>query len=314
MHHRPTIPREAHTPDSFRDEFCTMVNSPLPYTGIHTQRDVDEKGMFKSPQILQAGGESDTTERTGPRAVETAWVKIAHYYNLAYHRLKQHWKIFCVVLVAAIVSCSLGIGWAFRLRTFNIADPDSIGDSMVQLSANIVNVDPSEQKMTLDWVIDYNCEAIGCPDANIYFDSNTLRTDSTSSQAPSNVKPDPVFTINGGNVLAMRNNTDRRSSSLMFRTDVAISNANTHRTLQSYPFDKYDTELVFFAEEVITNSSVSIAIVKTTGIAVGFSVQLHNTTDDNDNFGTVVKNIQITRGAAVKVYAIFIVLVICEVL
>lgn len=69
-------------------------------------------------------------------------------------------------------------------------------------------------------------------------DRNTLRADPSNSQVQSNVKPDPIFTINGGNVLAMRNNTDRRPSSLTFRTDVAISNANTHRTLQSYPYDK----------------------------------------------------------------------------
>lgn len=104
--------------------------------------------------------------------------------------------------------------------------------------------------------------------------------------------------------------------------------------IQSEDADKpprYDTELVLFAEEAITNNSVSIAIVKTTGIAVyvlysqppsapcayvpagsGFSVQLHNTTNDTDNFGTVIKNIEVTRGAVVRLYAIFIVLVICE--
>ncbi|OJT15756.1 hypothetical protein TRAPUB_4304 [Trametes pubescens] len=239
--------------------------------------------------------------------------KIAYYYDLTYHYMKRHWIIFCAVILATIVSGSLAIGWAFRLKTFNIADPGSMAHSIVKLSANIVNVDPIGQEMILDWVIKYDCESIGCPDANIYFDSNILRTDSgstTNSQVQTNVKPDPIFTINGGNVLAMRNNTDRRSSSLTFRTNVAISNANTHRTLQSYPFDKYDTELVLFAEEAITNNSVSIAIVKTTGIAVGFSVQLHNTTNDEDNFGTVIKNIEVTRGAVVRLYAIFIVLVI----
>ncbi|KAL1939858.1 hypothetical protein VTO73DRAFT_9558 [Trametes versicolor] len=306
-----TIPREVQTPDPFRDEFCTIGDSPLPYAGIHTRRDVDEKGVFKGVQIIQVHGiRTDTTKRKDPRAIGVAWLKLTQYYDLVYHRLKQHWVISCVALIATIVGCSLGIGWAFRLRTFNIADPDNMSDSMVQLSANIVNVDPLEQKMTLDWVINYNCEAIGCPDVNIYFDSNTLRTDSGSSQTPSNTKPDPVFTVNGGNVLTMRNNTDRRPSSLTFRTDVAISNAHTHRTLQSYPYDKYDTELVFFAEEAITNNSVSIAIVKTTGIAVGFSIQLHDTTDDRDNFGTVIKNIEITRGTAVRLYAISIVLAI----
>ena len=95
--------------------------------------------------------------------------------------------------------------------------------------------------MILDWNIDYECEPIGCPDVNIYFDAyvsrppsshtvcdavcyrNTLRSDSSGSTIASNVKPDPIFMINGGNVLAMRNNTDRRPSALTFRTDVAIT-------------------------------------------------------------------------------------------
>ncbi len=111
-----------------------MVTSPLPYTGTNARGDVDEKGMFKSPQISHAGAESGMGEDKGPTgAAMAAWVKIAYYYDLAYHRLKQHWIIFCVLLLAGIVSCSLAIGWAFRLKTFNIADPDSINDSIVWL-------------------------------------------------------------------------------------------------------------------------------------------------------------------------------------
>lgn len=139
MHNRirsePVVPELVQTPDSFRDEFCTMVTSPLPYTGTNAQGDVDEKGMFKNPRISQAGGESGTDEGNlkGPTGAMAAWLKIANYYDLAYHRLKQHWIIFCVFLLAGIVSCSLAIGWAFRLKTFNIADPDSITDSIVRL-------------------------------------------------------------------------------------------------------------------------------------------------------------------------------------
>ncbi|KAI0374102.1 hypothetical protein BV20DRAFT_1033503 [Pilatotrama ljubarskyi] len=290
--------------NTFQDALSTMVSSPLPYLEKHAQG--NEKGDLKGHDI--GSGEDQDDQNKG--AVSATWDKIMLYYDLAYHRLKQHWIIFTVFLLTSIVCCSIAIGWAFRLRTFNIADPDSIHNSTVQLSANLVDVDPSGQEIVLDWVINYECEAIGCPDVNIYFDSNTLRSDSSSSQTQSNIKPDPIFTINGGNVLAMRNNTDRRASSLTFRTDVAVSNANTHRTLQSYPYDKYDTQLVFFAERAATNESVSIAIVRTTGIAVGFNVQLQNTTDITDNFGTVIKNIEVTRGPVVRLYAIFIVLVI----
>ncbi|KAH9858788.1 hypothetical protein C2E23DRAFT_880216 [Lenzites betulinus] len=311
MHNRilseATISPEVHSPNSLQDAFSTMRSSTLPYTGNHHQQDVDEKGMYKGPHASvseQRESSPETSVKVG------TWLKITTYYDVAYHKLKQHWILFCIFLLAGIVSCSLAIGWAFRLKTFNIADPDSILDSIVQLSANLVDVDPSGQEMTLDWLIAYECESIGCPDANIFFDSNTLRMDPSNPQAQSNVKPDPIFTINGGNVLAMRNNTDRRPSSLTFRTDVAISNANTHRTLQSYPYDKYATQLVFFAENAATNESISIAIVKTTGIAVGFNVQLQNTSDIKDNFGTVIKNIEVTRGPVVRLYAIFIVIVI----
>lgn len=90
--------------------------------------------MFKGVQILQVDGiGTDMTKRKDPTAIGTAWLKLRHYYDLVYHRLKQHWIISCVAVIATIVGCSLGIGWAFRLRTFNIADPDNMSDSMVQL-------------------------------------------------------------------------------------------------------------------------------------------------------------------------------------
>ncbi|KAI0823761.1 hypothetical protein BC628DRAFT_1411501 [Trametes gibbosa] len=238
-------------------------------------------------------------------------------YDIVYYRLRRHWILFCVFILAGTVSCSLAIGWAFRLKTFNTADRDSILDSVVQLSANLVDVDPSGQGMTLVWLIDYECESIGCPDVNIFFDSCVLpfapdsdNPSNSQAQPQTNVKPDPIFAINGQNFLAMKNNTDRRASSLTFRTDVAISNANTHRTLQSYPYDEYATQLVLFAENAATNDSVSIAIVKTTGIAVGFNVELQSRADIKDNFGTIIKNIQLTRGPVVRLYAIFISVVI----
>ncbi|KAI0358370.1 hypothetical protein OH77DRAFT_1174662 [Trametes cingulata] len=298
-----TVVEEVLTPNTFQDALSAMVSSPLPY--LDKTAKGSEKGDLKGP-VEEHENEDDESKG----AISATWDKIVHYYDVAYYHLKQHWIIFTVFILTAIVCCSISIGWALRLRTFNIADPDSIHNSIVQLSANLVDIDPSGQEIVLDWLINYECEPIGCPDVNIFFDANTLRSDSSNSQTQSNVKPDPIFTINGGNVLAMRNNTDRRTSSLTFRTDVAVSNANTARTLQSYPYDKYDTQLVFFAEQLPSNQSVSIAIVRTTGIAVGFNVQLQNTTDIRDNFGTVIKNIEVTRGPVVRLYAIFIVLVI----
>lgn len=38
----------------------------------------------------------------------------------------------------------------------------------------MINVDPIGQQMTVDWIINYECESIGCPDVNVYFDSYVL--------------------------------------------------------------------------------------------------------------------------------------------
>ncbi|RDX55062.1 hypothetical protein OH76DRAFT_860630 [Lentinus brumalis] len=303
-HHRmlsdSTITEEAKSPNSFHDALSAMA-SPLPYGPSDAALGLNHK-FTKNGNLRRE--ESPSNDTTPP----SRWEKIVAYYDVWYHRLRVRWVWFVAFLLVSIVCCSIAIGWSFRLRTFNIADPDSVNNAIVQLSANLVTIDPSAQQMTLDWNIRYDCVRIGCPDVDVYFDANTLRDDSPGPQ--SNVKPDPIFSIIGANVLVMSNNTDRRPSSLTFRTDVAVSNANTHRTLQSYPYDKYATQLVFFAEQAATNESVSIAIVKTTGIAVGFNVQLQNTTDISDNFGTVIKNIEVTRGPVVRLYAIFIVLVI----
>ncbi|KAI0780115.1 hypothetical protein C8Q74DRAFT_743742 [Fomes fomentarius] len=299
MHNRmfsdSTVIEEAKSPNSFND---TLVGSPLPYRPTNVTPTLNGRASnisMKDP------------ERGVPHS-PTGWKKMMELYDHWYQRLKSHWILFVAFVLASIVCCSIAIGWSFRLKTFNIADTDSEHNAIVQLSANLVDVDPLVQKMIVDWNIKYDCERIGCPDVDLYFDANTLRSDPTSVQ--SNVKPSPIFSVIGSNVLAMNNNSDRRSSSLTFRTEVAITNANTHRTLQSYPYDKYTTQLVFFAEQLPSNDTVSIAIVKTTGIAVGFNVELQNTTDISDNFGTVIKNIEVTRGPVVRLYAMFIVIVI----
>lgn len=67
---------------------------------------------------------------------------------------------------------------------------------------------------------------------------NTLRDAANAPGPQDNSRPEAIFSINGTIAQLVQSNTDRRFSSLTFRTDVAISNANTHRTLQSYPYDK----------------------------------------------------------------------------
>ena len=52
-------------------------------------------------------------------------------YDLWYHRLRTHWVAFLAVLLSGIVCCSIAVGWSFRLKTFNIADPDSVNNAIV---------------------------------------------------------------------------------------------------------------------------------------------------------------------------------------
>lgn len=60
------------------------------------------------------------------------WDRIVVWYDLWYHRLRFRWPWFLVFLLSTIVCCSIATGWSFRLKTFNIADRDS-----VNLNANV---------------------------------------------------------------------------------------------------------------------------------------------------------------------------------
>ena len=115
------------SPNRFQDSLTEMVASPLPYTGLRSPRELDEKGDLKAETTAIV----DEPEPVGWRASPT-WIKLTLQYDLAYHYLKQRWGFFCAFLLVGIVCCSIAIGWRFRLKTFNIADPDSVHDSIVR--------------------------------------------------------------------------------------------------------------------------------------------------------------------------------------
>ncbi|KAI0930473.1 hypothetical protein AcW1_009145 [Taiwanofungus camphoratus] len=237
------------------------------------------------------------------------WLK--HQWGKMMLLVERHWIIFCILFLSTVVSISIAMGWALRLHTFNAVQvlDEEVATPSVVLSANLVDVDSNGQTMTIDWFVLYSCDPNNCQDVNLFFDANLLRSQSDSGATANNLKPPPIFFINGTNYLdALKG--DYRSSSPVFRTDVAITSSDTGRTEQSYPFDEYTATLVFFAQTLDNNGTVPVAINYTEGIAVGFNTELQIATSGNGTDGTLVKNLVVTRGAVVRMYAILIVLAI----
>ncbi|EMD37355.1 hypothetical protein CERSUDRAFT_83131 [Gelatoporia subvermispora B] len=304
------------------------VNSPIqvtldPQNGLRSR---NSSSMSLKPNPTSAAAmddpESDKEQRWHHGAFR--WVK--KYRTSSLPLLKKYWTFILLFFLAALVSISIGIGWSLRLRTFNGVnnnDADFGNDTNVWLllEANLVNIDPTMQVMTLEWQIDdfvigftpngtaILCDqnAQSCPDVNLYFDQNLLS--SSSTPASNIIGPQPVFTLNGTNWLSLQKQTDERPNTARFRTDVLIFDDGTGRTAQSYPFEKYNAQLAMYAMTIPDNQTVGIFVDQTSGIAVGYNAKLTDSGVAFDNM-TYIKDIEITRGPVIRVYAIFIVMAI----
>ncbi|EPT05021.1 hypothetical protein FOMPIDRAFT_1093826, partial [Fomitopsis schrenkii] len=235
--------------------------------------------------------------------------------------VQRHWIIVSMLFVFILVSTSIAVGWSLRLSSFQgvqVLDPFLIGEPFwVDMDANLISVDSDSQSITLDWFLYYYCpngsapSTADCPDVDIYFDENLLR--GQSGQTANNEKPPPIFTINATDYQAYNasNNPDYRVSSPQFRTNVAMTNFYYGgRSAQSYPFDKYTCTLAFFAESISDNSTVPIGIGTTTGIAVGFNAKLDMSISGLASHDVNIKNLVVTRGQVIRMYAILIVIAI----
>ncbi|GBE81023.1 hypothetical protein BKA93DRAFT_827765 [Sparassis latifolia] len=263
-------------------------------------------GMF----IPNRGEDSSLEPYKRPARYKAAWSLLDGIWRGTCNFVVQHWILTIVVSILAIVGIGVGVGWAARLQTFNAEDGESVPpDNAIILSANLVDVDPTSQTMTLDWFVNYTCDFSHCQDVNIFFDQNSMQSNSNSGSVASNSKPSPLFLLNGTNFVNLWNSVDFRPSSLVFRTDLSISSYGTGRTEQSYPFDKYLAQISIFAEALPGNETVNVTVYQTQGIAVGFNAQLLDS-GKIDEFGTLYKFIEVTRGQVVRIYTIFIVMAI----
>ncbi|KAH9839505.1 uncharacterized protein C8Q71DRAFT_704326 [Rhodofomes roseus] len=234
----------------------------------------------------------------------------------------RHWIIVSSVFILVLVCTSIAVGWTLRLGTFKgvqVLDSFLVEDPVwVKLDANLISVDSDSQSITLDWFLYYTCpdgaspSTSDCPDVNIYFDQNLLRGDSSTTTA-NNEKPTPIFSINATDYAAYNASStpDFRVSSPQFRTQVAMTDFYYGgRSAQSYPFDKYTSTLVFFAQSVSDNSTVPIGIGTTNGIAVGFNAKLDTNTSGLAAHDVSIKNLVVTRGQVIRMYALLIVIAI----
>ncbi|KZT72093.1 hypothetical protein DAEQUDRAFT_755306 [Daedalea quercina L-15889] len=237
--------------------------------------------------------------------------------------VERHWIVVSTLFIMIVVCTSIAVGWSLRLGSFRAAqvlDSFLVEDSLwVELDANLVSVDSDSQSITLDWFLYYYCpdgstpSTAECPDVDIYFDQNLLSGQSTSTSTANNEKPIPIFTINATDYQGYNasSHPDYRVSSPQFRTQVDMTNFYYGgRSAQAYPFDKYTCTLAFFAQSISDNSTVPLGIGTTNGIAVGFNAKLDTNTSGLADYDVSIKNLVVTRGQVIRMYALLIVIAI----
>ncbi|KAH9949596.1 hypothetical protein B0H21DRAFT_688195 [Amylocystis lapponica] len=230
---------------------------------------------------------------------------------------EYQWIILSGFFMAVIIGVSIGVGWAFKLHPLNLADSQAVEGNVVSLTTTLIAIDPVGQTMTMDWFATYPCDfntnPSNCPDINIFFDEWVeISSPSSGGPVPSNTLPSPTFFLNTTDYfLGFKNESDGRFSTPIFRTILAITSAGTGRTLQSYPFDKYFSQISIFAQNAADNSSIGVAIPATDGLATGFNAILQGSLSGvEDNFGTLLKTIVVTRGQVVRVYSLLVVMAV----
>ncbi|KAK0492467.1 hypothetical protein EDD18DRAFT_1357722 [Armillaria luteobubalina] len=152
------------------------------------------------------------------------------------------------------------------------------------------------------------CSVNGCPNVNIYFDSNLLHSESGHAERKDNNKPaDPTFVWN---VTA----DDDVSKIPSFQIELGIlpplySNYSQRHLIRStrssevyYPFDRYEAITAGFAEDT-SNATVSVNVTSASGLAVGLKISADPEYDDPDS---ILLMITLQRGTLVIWYCLVI--------
>ncbi|KAH6911934.1 hypothetical protein BKA70DRAFT_1098864 [Coprinopsis sp. MPI-PUGE-AT-0042] len=224
------------------------------------------------------------------------------------------WIAFCVAffVLAPVVSILLGVNLHARdMQYIQLDRPDFPGRT-VAFEVVLVAADPKHGILRMDWKIveeeNSACNADNldaCTPVNIFFDTNLLRPEgafSTQEAIMTSERPRrPLFVFNAAGFATK----DVRAQRPIFRTQLALFSEGEHpSSLLYYPFDRYTSELVFFAEEATTNATLGVKVKRTGGVAVGFEAIVSHKTDRVVPPEVVEALITLTRSTLVKSYSV----------
>lgn len=263
----------------------------------------------------------ETAKETGTLGSSGATLSVAHVmestppasgrlrrsWEKTWKWCQRHWLAICLISVVLCLVISIPVGWVLRLKPFQ--DAVATTNDMVTLDATLIAISSDAQSMTVDWyidIVDAACSQYPNTTISLYFDENLLRSSSSSNPSPpDNNRPStPVFVLNTTETCS----DDNFSNSQYFRTEIALLSV-PGRTAQSYPFEKYNASIFMFASLPDNVTFPQVGIANTYGIAVGFNAELDSSSSYAGD-GSLYTNLVITRGPAIRVYAIAIVIAI----
>ncbi|PBK86134.1 hypothetical protein ARMGADRAFT_1086889 [Armillaria gallica] len=126
--------------------------------------------------------------------------------------------------------------------------------------------------MVVEWYIYSDTCDDNCTEVNIFFDTLSHRRDDSDSY--SNRRPtDPTF-------IFKNNSTDLQANVPIFRTDHLLHNPDfgyydwkfSPASLVYYPFDCYIAKIRAFAQDAVTNQSVSLDLISLSGLVPGLKI------------------------------------------
>ncbi|KAK0477830.1 hypothetical protein IW261DRAFT_1565617 [Armillaria novae-zelandiae] len=154
------------------------------------------------------------------------------------------------------------------------------------------------------------CSVNGCPNVNIYFDSNLLHSESGNAERKDNNKPaDPTFVWN-----VTADSEDNGSKIPSFQIELGVlpplySNYSQRHLIRStrssevyYPFDRYEAVTAGFAEDT-SNTTVSVNVKSASGLVVGLKISADPDYNDPDS---ILLMITLQRGTLVIWYCLVI--------
>ncbi|KAK0434233.1 hypothetical protein EV421DRAFT_1352549 [Armillaria borealis] len=228
---------------------------------------------------------------------------------------------FSLAFVIIIPITCIIFGVTLHPKEFQYIPTDPSTNRTISLHADLISADLKKGSMVLEWSItsdscasectDDSCDLEGCTDINIYFDSNLLHSDGGNSGPSDNNRPvDPTFVWN-----ATAGYNDNLSRIATFQTELAVipplsdsSKKHLVRYTRSsevyYPFDRYLAVIFGFAEDASTNTTVSLYLESTSGLAVGLKISADSSQDDDPDVISVVVTLQ--RGTLVIWYCLVI--------